>query len=322
MRLYYTNIDLNQWIFSSSLPSVDYTYASGTLPSINGGNGLYTCGEIISSGDGVEEFEKSIMAISKPIVNITSLNPILNNSKDKLSNYSRINQLKEALTNAKDSFLISKNRVEFPFQIAKVNYLLAQKSIDSALRLVGSIQAKDKLESELVFVYSLLLTQKKSKKDFTQAEKSSIIEIARKNQFSQSIASPLARVLAKQFFHLDVYDSAYYFKAINGQIGINCNFPNLSNLKVKLLTHNLSETGITCLTQNDGFFSIAPELLQNLSDSSKYIFSCVMPDSSIYYSELASISKFVSSPAERLLMKGKTKLKFTLTQVQQDLILD
>ena len=295
MRLYYSNKDLNQWIFNAGLPSIDYTYASGTLPSIDGGNGLYTCGEIISSGDGEEELEKTLATNSKPISNITSLNPTLNNSTVNLSNYSKINQIKEALTNAKDSFSITKNRTGFPYQIAKINYLLAKKNIDSALSVAMSIKTKDKIESELIFIYDLMLNQQKTKKDFTQAEKSSIIEIAQKNQFSQSLAAPLARILAKQFFHLDIYDSAYYYTAINGQIGTNCNYPNLSNLKVKLLTQSRTETGISCLTQNNGFFSLAPELLQNLSDSAKYIFSCLMPDSSIYYSELASISKFVSS---------------------------
>ncbi len=295
MRLYYTNKDLNQWIFNSALPSIDYTYASGTLPSIDGGNGLYTCGEIISSGEGDEGLQKSFTTSSKPIANITSLNPTLKNSKVNLSNYSKINQIKETLTNAKDSFSITKNRIEFPYQIAKINYLLAQKSIDSALSVARSIKTKDKIESELIFIYDLLLNQQKTKKDFTQAEKSSIIEIAHKNQFSQSLAAPMARILAKQFFHIDIYDSTFYYKAINGQIGTNCNYPNLTNLEVKLLTQSHLETGFSCLTQNNGFFSLAPELLQNLSDSAKYIFSCLMPDSSIYYSELASISKFVSS---------------------------
>ncbi|MDP3928578.1 MAG: hypothetical protein Q8R57_06110, partial [Bacteroidota bacterium] len=80
------------------------------------------------------------------------------------------------------------------------------------------------LEREVLLVYNMIankMIQKERK--LRKGEIDTLLFIAHKNQFTQSAAAPMARILLKQELHIDIYDSLEYFPNISGKVWQNCN---------------------------------------------------------------------------------------------------
>jgi hypothetical protein len=296
MRMYYSNNDLNQWVFNTSVPTIDYTFASGTLPTIDGGYGNNVCSPEPIIGTGETFQMKSVInngTSKNTVTKSTILNPSLVNFKKPISKYGKINVIKSNLKNAKDSLAINTKRNDFAYRIAKVNELILNKKIDSALTILNNSNSLDSIENELLFVYRTLVNLQKSKKKLSPKQQEQIIEIARKNQYTQSIASPFARIIAKQELHLDIYDSLEFVPSIYGKINQNCTTPILEGLKVNLLTQTNKETGIFAITDSLGNFTINGLQLNSLNAQLNYKFSCLLPDSSFAFSLPTKIGSFM-----------------------------
>jgi hypothetical protein len=298
IRVYNSNKDLNQWVFSGSIPNIDYTYATGTLPNIEGGYGANSCGESLTEVYREGQMRNETSPISTKISGSSGqkiLNPNLAGTNLTKTNYGEINALKSKISNAKDSLLNTKATHDFARQMAWADFYIQRKKYDSAAYVIKNTIPRDSLEIELNWTYTTLLKLKNSALVLSKLEEERLIEIAQKSQFTQSIAAPLARTLVKQFLHLDIYDKDNFIPSLKGRLMSNCNYPNLSNLKVSLMNQSNQLTGISTFTQLDGSFEITGDKLKNMDLQNNYRLCCTLPDSSIIYSSQLNLAAMIKS---------------------------
>ncbi|MCG9880998.1 MAG: T9SS type A sorting domain-containing protein, partial [Bacteroidia bacterium] len=189
------------------------------------------------------------------------------------------------------SFNLTKN--DFVNKIARIEYFIQNKKIDSAKTIVNSISTNNPLEKELLDIYTLLFQTKRNKQKLTAKEEELLLHIARKNQFTQSIASPLARTIAKQILHIDIYDSIEFIPEIKGTISSNCTIGNKAGLMVQLVNMDTSPTGIFTTTDSSGSFIISGKQLNKLSSVLNYKLICIFPDSSKAQSNANTLGSFM-----------------------------
>lgn len=297
MRMYYSNNDLNQWVFYSAVPTIDYTFASGTLPDIEGGYGNNVCwAEGLGEGEGNNQEMKSGQGFgsgSKSSQNIIIPSQI--NLKKALPDYGKINTLKASINHAKDSLHLNLTRNDIAWNIAKINKYIQTKKMDSAIAIVNSLSSTDSIVNELLVVYKILGKLQFNKQKLSLIESEQIIQIARKNQFTSSIASPLARIIVKQTLQLDIYDSLEFIPQIYGLISNNCSLTFSGGLIVKLLNPNNTETGIFAITDSLGQFSMSSNQFFQLSPTTNYKLVCLLPDSSKAQSISNTIGGFIQT---------------------------
>lgn len=303
MRMYYSDNDLNQWIFYSTIPTIDYTFASGVLPTIEGGYGNDVCnGDTPPPPPPSDYGDEGKMYPSNNTQNRNSGSPsnqkILIPSQSGLKNhiattYNQINTYKASIRNAKDSLSFNLAKSDFVNKVARIEYFIQNKKIDSATTIVNSISTNNPLEKELLDVYTLLFQSKQNKQKLSAREEEQLLHIARKNQFTQSIASPLARTIAKQVLHLDIYDSIELIPEINGTISSNCTISSRAGLMVQLVNMDNSPTGIFTSTDSSGRFKISGIQLSKLSSVLNYKLICIFPDSSKAQSYANTLGNFM-----------------------------
>ncbi|MCG9879813.1 MAG: T9SS type A sorting domain-containing protein [Bacteroidia bacterium] len=277
IKLYQTNTDFNQWIFSSTIPNIDYTNATGPFPlNIDAGVGSDVCIDFINTEKSIEDKSKKPYSNYNTLQGTSSINPI-NSSK-----FNPVELFKYRLKNAKDSLNFKTGILDFPSEIAIIEDLFLQKRFDSALFLMIGSKPLNSLEREVLLVYNMIankMIQKERK--LRKGEIDTLLFIAHKNQFTQSAAAPMARILLKQELHIDIYDSLEYFPNISGKVWQNCNESLVGGVIVKLLTNSGIETGHLTYTDSMGNFNFKMQDLQFLNAKSTYKFKCILPDSSI-----------------------------------------